>query len=63
MPTSDGKNCECAMTREGVGVPDSDPAKRSAEFTEKNFRRGKLFFRLLFFWVVLCVPNETACYR
>jgi hypothetical protein len=40
----------CDSSRKGVGVPDSDRAKRSAEFAEKNFRPGKYFFSLAVFF-------------
>ena len=44
----------------GVGVPDSTRGKRIPGFTEKNFVRLLIFFRLLFFCCPsLPVPIET----
>jgi hypothetical protein len=40
--------------REGVESQISPPTKRTPEFTEKNFRRGNIFFRLLFFGRFSC---------
>jgi hypothetical protein len=58
MPTSDGKNCERGMTGEGVGVPDSGRAKRTPEFTEKNFRWQNIF-SLAVFLLNPAISNET----
>jgi hypothetical protein len=58
MPTSDAKNCERGMTGEGVEEVNHDRPTRSAEFTEKNFGRLLIFFRLLFL-LNLPVSNET----
>jgi hypothetical protein len=49
MPTSHAMKCECAMTGEGVESQISVGGKRTPEFTEKNFVRLLIFFRLLFF--------------
>jgi hypothetical protein len=58
MLTSDGKKRERAMTGEGVEEVNRDRGKRSADFTEKNFVRLLIFFRLLFL-LNLPVPDET----
>ena len=63
MPISERKKYEHAMTGEGVGVPDSDRGKRSAEFAEKNFVRLLIFFACCFFPGGPLVPIETLSKR
>jgi hypothetical protein len=58
MPISDGKNYECAMTGEGMRVPDSDRAKRTPRFDREKFRAVPDFFACCFL-LNFPVPNET----
>ena len=49
MPTSDGKNCERAMTGEGVESQIPTGAKGPLSFAEKNFGWANIFFACCFF--------------